>query len=127
MLNSYASQRANPDSSLLRSNFYNPEMQTYKSPEAKSFSGTTPETSISGTARNFAESSHINPFFVPFLLPTNLDGFQLNNWFRNIENIYGHPEPSFARGREVRTVTAVNDNGHVYNNVDTVRYDNKIP
>lgn len=123
LLNSYTSQRANPESSLLRSNFYYPEVGSYSKTGGKN-NIATPENSIAGSGRNFGESRQSNPFFVPFLLP-NLDGFQLNNWFRNIENLYEFP--SYASDGEVKAATAVNDNSHIYGKVKSSHFDNKRP
>lgn len=127
-LNSYTTKQINPENSLLRSNFYKPEVQSFSNLGAgvKSFSA-APEKTIAGSSRSFEESSHINPFFVPFLLPPNFDVFQLNNWFRNIENVYEQPDPKYIGDGEVRTVTAVNDNGHVYGKIETVHLDKKRP
>lgn len=43
----------------------------------------------------------------------------LNNLFKGFENFY---EPSFG-GSGVNTVTAVNDNGHIYGKINSVPFD----
>lgn len=93
-----------------------------------SFSFAAPGKAAAGTGRSFVSTSNFNPFSLPlFIMPINLEGLglgnfgSLNNWLKNIESIH---EPNLSGNGEIRTVTAVNDNGHVYGNVKTVTFDN---
>lgn len=85
-------------------------------------------TSI-GTGRVFTSSSSFNPFNFPiFNIPLNLEGIGLSNigfpnWFRSFENFY---DPAYSGNGDINSVTAVNDNGHIYGKVNSVSFDNRV-
>lgn len=82
-------------------------------------------TALAGTntssGRNFGS---FNPFLLPFLnFPLNLEGLGLNirpGWVQGVESY----EPNYNGNGEIKTMTAINDNGHVYGKVKTVTFDN---
>lgn len=82
-----------------------------------------PGKSVAATGRSFASAyaSSGQPFPVPFLMPLNFDNLDFNNWLRNVESYY---DPSI--GGDGEFVTAINDNGHVYGNINGVAFDNGV-
>ncbi|XP_063825465.1 uncharacterized protein LOC135075020 [Ostrinia nubilalis] len=97
----------------------------------RSFSFVTPGGAVAGDGRSFVSTSSFNPYLLPFFFnPINYEGIGLNNagllnnWFRGAEGFY---DPSFTGNTEgeVKTVSAVNDNGHIYGNVKTITFDNR--
>lgn len=91
-----------------------------------SFSVAVPGKAIAGAGRSFASASS-GPFLPIFSFPIasqdfGFNNFDLNDWVRNVESFYN---PNFAGNSHVNTVTAVNDNGHVYGNVNSVTFDNR--
>lgn len=93
----------------------------------------SPGNAAAGDGRSFVSTSSFNPFLLPFFFnPINYEGIGLNNnmglfnnnWFKGVEGFY---DPTFAGNSEgeVKTVSAVNDNGHIYGNVKTITFDNR--
>ncbi|XP_075992458.1 uncharacterized protein LOC142987524 [Anticarsia gemmatalis] len=85
-----------------------------------------PGKAVAGGGRSFASASS-GPFLPIFSFPINPDfGFDtfpdLKHWVRNVESYY---DPAFAGNGQINTVTAINDNGHVYGKVNTVTFDNR--
>lgn len=97
----------------------------------QTFSFVTPGAAAAGDGRSFVSTSSFNPFLLPFFFsPINYEGIGLshvgllNNWLKGAEGFY---DPSLAGNTEgeVKTVSAVNDNGHIYGNVKTITFDNR--
>ncbi|XP_031768903.2 uncharacterized protein LOC116413516 [Galleria mellonella] len=91
-----------------------------------SFSYAAPGRAIAGTGRSIVSTAAINPFVSPLLFaPLNLEGLglgefgQLNNWFRGVNRF---PDSRFGGNGEIKTVSAINNNGHVYRNVKTITF-----
>lgn len=90
----------------------------------QSFSIATPQRTIAGTGRSFGGSPN-PPFLLPFLTAPSMEGFDFNNWFRNIEPFY---DPSFSNhgaGGVGASATVVNDNGRVYSKVESSHLRNR--
>lgn len=91
-----------------------------------SFNMVSPGQSVVGSGRNIGPVSNLEPF--PFLLfmPINIDGSEFGNtasfsdWIKNIGKFY---EPSFVGKGEYKSVTTINNNGHVYGKIKTVSFD----
>nr|XP_004932418.1 uncharacterized protein LOC101746734 isoform X1 [Bombyx mori] len=73
-----------------------------------------------GTGRSFASASSSagHPYLFPFYI-SPFQGFPINDWVRNVESFY---DPSFAGHGE--SITAVNENGHIYGEINGVPFDN---
>ncbi|XP_035448049.2 uncharacterized protein LOC118274576 [Spodoptera frugiperda] len=85
-----------------------------------------PGKAVAGAGRSFASAS-TGPFVPLFAFPIAPEGFGFNNfdlkdWVRNVESFYN---PHFAGNGQVNTATAINDNGHIYGNVNKVAFDNR--
>ncbi|CAG9796924.1 unnamed protein product [Diatraea saccharalis] len=106
------------------------ESQSQENPViGRSFSIVTPGGAAAGTGRGFVSTSALNPYLMPlFLGPINFEGIglsnfgALNDWVKGIDGIY---DSGFGGNGEIRTASAINDNGHVYGNVKTITFDNR--
>ncbi|KAJ2940668.1 hypothetical protein O0L34_g14778 [Tuta absoluta] len=108
------SSRDLPHVSALARNFYDKLF-------GRSFSIVGPGHAFAGTGRGLVSANNFYPtFFTPFNF--GLNNFDEANWIRNIGDLYN---PSQFGSGEVRTVSAVNDNGRVYGEVKTVTVDDK--
>ncbi|RVE47776.1 hypothetical protein evm_007531 [Chilo suppressalis] len=95
----------------------------------RSYTIVTPGGAAAGTGRGFVSTSALNPYLMPFFFnPINFEGVGLSNFnsFNDlVKGINGAYDPSFGGNGEIRTASAVNDNGHVYGNVKTITFDNR--
>ncbi|XP_026731895.1 uncharacterized protein LOC113496772 [Trichoplusia ni] len=85
-----------------------------------------PSKAVASAGRSIASASS-GPFLPLFNFPILPEGFGFNNfdvkdWVRNVESFYN---PNFPGNAHVNTATAINDNGHVYGNVNAVTFDNR--
>ncbi|CAH0592175.1 unnamed protein product [Chrysodeixis includens] len=90
------------------------------------FSIAGPGKAVASAGRSIASASS-GPFLPLFNFPILPEGFGFNNfdvkdWVRNVESFYN---PNFPGNGHVNTATAINDNGHVYGNVNAVTFDNR--
>ncbi|XP_053612909.1 protein SPT2 homolog [Plodia interpunctella] len=87
-----------------------------------------PGQAASSSGRSFVSTSAFNPFLTPlFFNPINFEGlgfgnFEPMNLFKGFESF---PDARFSGPGTISAVSAVNDNGRVYGNVKTIKYNSR--
>ncbi|XP_021192155.3 uncharacterized protein LOC110377548 [Helicoverpa armigera] len=105
---------------------FNSQGQVPQGTVHSSYSIAVPGKAVAGAGRSFASASS-GPFFPLFAFPIIPDNYGFNNFGPNdwVQNVEGFYNPSFPANSQVNSATAINDNGHIYGNVNSVTFDNR--